>query len=476
MFIVPLDQSRVWYRYHRLFAELLRHRLRASHPDLENDLHLQASRWFEAEGLAAEAIQHALAAQDWERAASLIQSKAEDFLKRGEVMTVIGWFQALPEAYLLSNPKLCFDYCWPLLLASHYELAAPLLEHLEGIAQNMQAFLGEIYAAQAYLARGLGDNARMVERSRWALERLPESSLNSRSIVAMNLGLAYWHQGKMGEAEKTLAEAMEAARTIGNHYAALTSLIFLGRIFGVRGQLHQAEQYFKNAIQQGKEMPINALTHMDLATLHYEWNQLELSQEHVQHAILLCQRMQNDEFLVACWMIASRLRIAQGDLAGAGEALEQAWTLVRSGKIPDAIVERVNVAQVFFLLAKGQSAGEWVQKLSDQVDCHSFYRFLGVTKARTLPHAQARAYLERLAQVAQTREWGYGLVAVRALQASLAQTPEEGLDYLYKALRLAESGGFIRSFVEAGEKNRPAFAPGGRARVFFPLLWNASWL
>jgi LuxR family maltose regulon positive regulatory protein len=455
LFIVPLDLHRAWYRYHRLFAELLRHRLRVNRPELESKLHQRASRWFQDQGLLAEAIHHALAAQDWERAASLIHNNETDYLKRGEVMTVIGWFQALPEAYLSANPKLYFDYCWPLLLASHYDLAAPLLERLEGIAQNMPAFLGEIYAAQAYLARGLGDNARMVERSQWALERLPQSSLNSRSIVAMNLGLAYWHQGKMGEAEKTLSEAMEAARLVGNHYAALTSLIFLGRVYAVRGQLHQAEEYSKRAIQMGNEIPINTLAHMDLATLHYEWNQLERSQEHLQKAIVLCQRMQNDEFLAACWLLASRLHIALGDMSGAGEALEQAWALARTGKIPETMVNRLHSAQVRWLVHNGQSPGDWALKLTDQIDCHPFYRFLGVTKALTLPHAQARAYLERLAQVAQTRDWGYGLVAVRALQASVAQTPEEGLDHLCKALRLAESGGFIRSFVEAGERIIP---------------------
>ena len=455
LFIVPLDQSRVWYRYHRLFAELLRHRLRASHPELECGLHLRASRWFELQNLAAEAIQHALAAQDWERAASLMQSHQSDFLKRGEILTVTGWFQALPEHMLLSNPRLCLDYSWPLLMASQYDLALPLLERLEEVAKDIPDFLGEIYSAQAYLARGVGDHARLVERSQLALKYLSPNSVSTRGIVAMNLGLAYWHMGRMCEAEQVLNEALEASRLTGNHYAALTCLIFLGRVFAVRGQLRQAEEYFKNAIQHGKEIPINALAHMDLATLYYEWDQLELSQEHVHQAIILCQRMQNDEFLVACWMIASRLRLAQDDPEGAGEILEQAWALVRTGKIPPVTADRMNVAQVRWLLAKGQSAGDWSQKLTEQVDCHPFYRFLGVTKARTMPHAQARAYLERLAQVAQTREWGYGLVVIRALQASLAPSPEDGLELLCKALRLAEGSGYIRSFVEAGEKIIP---------------------
>ena len=455
LFIVPLDQHRAWYRYHRLFAELLRHRLRVTRPALESELHQRASRWFEDHGLPAEAIHHALAAQDWDRVGVLIDQAASDFIKRGELVTVIGWFQAIPEQVVRANPELCLDLCWPLMITSQYERAAPLLEHLEHACRDTPSMLGEVFAAKAYLARGRGDNQLMVECSQRALELLPQDSLSSRGLVTMNLGLAYWHSGQMAEAEKTLAEALGAAQATGNYPSALTSLIFLGRVYAVRGQLRHAEGYFQRAIQQGKEIPINALAFMDLGTLHYEWNELEQCESNLQQALMLSQRLKQEEFLTACWMLISRLRIAQGDLFRANEALEQAWTLVRSGKIPDAIVERVNVAQVFFLLAKGQSAGEWVQKLSDQVDCHSFYRFLGVTKARTLPHAQARAYLERLAQAAQTKEWGFGLVAVRALQASLAQTPEEGLDHLCKALRLAESGGFIRSFVEAGDRIIP---------------------
>ena len=99
---------------------------------------------------------------------------------------------------------------------------------------------------------------------------------------------------------------------------------------------------------------------------------------------------------MGCWMMQSRLRAAQGDLAGAEKALEEAWELVRSGKIPESTAERVDAAQVRLLLAKGEPTGEWGQKLTENVDCHSFYRFLGVTKARVLPDAHARAYLAGL--------------------------------------------------------------------------------
>ena len=451
LFIVSLDQSRRWYRYHHLFAELLRHRLRAASSELETALHLRASQWFETEGLSGEAIQHALAAQDWERAGRLVQSISSDLLKHGEVWTILGWYQSFPKPFLLSNPRACFDYCWPLLLAGQYEAAAPLLEHLESIAADMPPFLGEIYAAQAFLARGVGDHERMVERSQRALTLLPKSAINSRGLVAMNLGLAYWHMGRMDEAEETLAESLEAAQATGNLYTILTSLIFQGRVLAVRGLLHQAEGYFQRAIQQGKDMPINALANMDLAALHYEWNDLAASEQYLQKAILLSQRAKNDEFLVGCWLLEMRLRIAQGNPAGADAALTQAKGLAQAEKIPEAMVKRVESAQVYMLLATGKSTSNAGQKLVPQADNHLFYRFLGVTKARTLPEASARVYLSGLAQAAQENGWGYGLLAVRTLQAVNAGSQDEGLHFLVEALHQAEDNDFIRTFVEVGD-------------------------
>jgi LuxR family maltose regulon positive regulatory protein len=455
LFIFPLDQSRRWFRYHRLFAELLRHRLRSFNPDLEPELHDRASRWFEAEGFMADAIQHAIAAKTWERAVVLIQRSIDSFLKRGEVLTTVGWFQSLPEDMLLSDPKLAFEYVWPLLLAGQFDRAAPILTRVERAATDIPTFQGEIFAAQAYLARATGDHVRMVERSQRALQLLPGESTSSRGIVALNLGLAYWHMGEMSDAEGVLSEAVEAAQASDNVYAHITSLIFLGRVFAVRGRLRQAEEFFTDAIERGQEMPINALAHMDLAILQYERDQLDKSEADLQTAIDLCRRSKNDEFLTGCWLLASRLRIGQGDFAGAEAALVEAAALIHEGKAPEAMTPRVEAAQAFLSIARGDAVGDWSTKLTDSMDGHPFYRFLGVTKARTLQPSEAVPYLEELSKVARAKEWIYGLIAVRALQATMAKTHEEGGEFLSDALRLAAGEDFTRTFLEAGDKLAP---------------------
>ena len=450
LFIVALDQSRTWYRYHRLFSELLKHRLRTTRPGLENELHQSASKWYQEQGLVDQAIHHAKAARDWDHASILIQSVLTEYLKQGQVITLINWYQMFPQDYLQANPRLWFDACWPLLVIGHYDEAEPILMALEPAVKGHPAFLGEIYTAQAYLARGVGDHRRMMERSQLALEYLSQESLVSRSIVTLNLGLAYWHNGQMEEAAEALSEAYQTAKTTGNLYAALTATIFQGRVHAVRGQLYQAEEIFNRAIQQGGEMPILALAYMDIATLQYEWDQLESCEVTLQKAISISKNSQNDEFLVGCLLLVSRLKIAQGDLDGAKGSLLDADGLINKGGIPEPMTRRVDAAWGYYLANKRGRYTAPTRDVPEHYDSHSFYRFVGVTRARALQLREAMEYLEDLGERALENGWAYALVGIRTLQASLTNNREAGLAYLQEALGIGESGGFIRSFLEAG--------------------------
>ncbi|MBN1310129.1 MAG: tetratricopeptide repeat protein [Anaerolineae bacterium] len=454
LFIVPLDQSRQWYRYHRLFAELLQHRLRMGIDVSEAVLHQRASLWHEQNDLLPEAIHHVLAAEDWSRAAVLLERVSDSMLKRGEVVTLVEWYGRIPEDVLLADPRLCFDACWPLLLVGQFEAAGPLLDHAERCAEGVPEFLGQVLAAQAYRARGLGDHPRMVRESRRALDLLPKTALETRGIVAMNLGIAYWHMGQMREAEEVLAEALEANRALDNPYAAVTSLIFQGMAMAVRGQLRQAAEVFEQAIQQGGQMPINALARMHLAALHYEWNNLDGCREHLQQAIELSRRGANDEFLVGCWLLQVRLELARQNTQGVNETLEQAEEYIRAGRIPEQMASRVRAMQAQAALAQDDLAAAGQSALADTVDAHPFYRFLGMARAQLLiaqGDSEAAAYLAGLYESAQQGDWIYGQIAVRVLQALAARSPETALGFLTDAFALGQSEGFIRTFADAGE-------------------------
>ncbi len=274
LFIIPLDPAREWYRYHHLFRDLLRHQL-----DLQNDisletLHQRASLWFEAAGDLDNAVRHALTAQNWDVACRMIGQASQGKLKRGETATLIGWLRGIPRKVVCSQPELCMTYAWALLLASQFEDAEPVLENAEQLAQPSSPYLGQVAAAQAYLARARGEDRRHIRKSQQALSLLAEDDWVSRGNVALNLGLAYWHEGRLGEAERALFDAQEISGRVGNIFALLTAKIFLARTLATRGKLRQAEPMFKKVIREGGNIPILALAHFDLSAIYYEWNHL----------------------------------------------------------------------------------------------------------------------------------------------------------------------------------------------------------
>jgi LuxR family maltose regulon positive regulatory protein len=460
LFIIPLDQSRAWYRYHHLFAELLRQRLHASQDHDEAGLHKRASRWFEEQGQPAEAIQHALAAGDWQPAIRLIQSVRDDMLRSGEAASLSGWYRRIPEDLLFSDPSLCLNYCWALLLSAQFESAAPLLDRLEQTMQAEQVFLGHVAAARAYLERGQGNHAGMVEQSERALRLLPKDEIISRGLVALNLGMAYWHMGKMEATERILEEALKAAQATGNTYGAITAIIFQGRVLAVRGQLKQAARVLEKALEQGGKIPINYLAYLDLSQLYDEWDDLESSRQYLEQAQVLCVRSGNLEFEVAYQLMNIRLCLAEGDVRGASQKLEKILEYIHTGKVPVPTAVRVIPAQVQVALAQGDlaSAGQLEEQLPENTDTHPFYRYLGTAKAH-LWLAQgrkeaARAYLAGLYTRAEKGGWKYGMLVVRLLQALAADSQVEAQTFLVEALRMGQPENFIRSFIELGEPMR----------------------
>jgi LuxR family transcriptional regulator, maltose regulon positive regulatory protein len=212
LFIVPLDESRQWYRYHRLFADLLRHRLEIEASGDVVRLHKQASQWYADNGFPADAMRHALAGSDWEKVALLVGELSDAMLKRGEVVTLLGWLQALPEEMVLASPQLCLEYSWPLILTEQIDTAESYLNQAERTAEEQgdTGILGDVAVARVHIARMRGDNQRAAELSEQALALLPPEELVGRSVAALNLGMSQWYRGRLAEAEQTLTEAERA--------------------------------------------------------------------------------------------------------------------------------------------------------------------------------------------------------------------------------------------------------------------------
>ena len=475
MFIVPLDQSRTWYRYHHLFSELLQHQqhLAGLSPDV-SVLHQRASRWFEAEGYIDEAIGHSLAARDWGMAAQLIGQESDRMFKQGEVVTLIGWLEKLPKELILSQPALCMTYAWALLLTGKYDLAEPVLDQAQKLAQPGSVFLGQVATAQAYLARSVGNNPRVIETSQLALSLLPEADYNSRSTLLMNLGLVHWHEGRLEQAEHTLLEAQSNAQQCNNLYIQLTSELFIARTLASRGAIREAAGRYPGIIQKGTQVPVTALAYFDLGSLYYEWDELEQAEFNLQKGLELCQRTRNVEFQTAGLILQTHLALARQDWDAASNTIDQACSLASDFSLQ--IRRRCAACQAQVALAIGdvKSATRWLEQASENVDSHPFYRFLGLNRPRLLiaqgMHELAAEQLRISYETASQAGWGYGLIAVRILQALSAPKGESALEFLTDALHRAQPGRISAHICGCRHRSRPAShgcSPARRhARIF----------
>jgi LuxR family maltose regulon positive regulatory protein len=457
LFITPLDSTRRWYRYQHLFADLLQHLLRLSADPPEAELHKRASRWYWENGHQREAVRHALAGADWEYATKLILDSVDGMFKGGEIATVLHWFAKLPEGDIHVDVELCLNYGWALILSSQVKAAGEYLRRAEILAGDEQTTLGEIAAAQAFLAQYLGDGKQLIEKSHQALALLPEDDLDQRGIVALSLGIAYWHIGRMDEAQEALEESLPACRGSDNLYGETSARIFLARTLAVRGQLRQAMVEFEDLASIAAVKPVMPLVYLDLYSLHYEWNNLEDASIYLNQFKKRSQLIGNLEFQVIANLGQARLQLAQGDPAAATLCIEQASQLVGSADIPLRTKARYIDFKVQLALASGDldSAQTVSHQLTVNVDYHSFYRFLSLTPARLLlasgRRAEAAELLTAAAQISKENDWGYGLIATRLLQAMAADTRDAALEFFAEALNLAHPEGFIRTFADTGE-------------------------
>ncbi len=243
LFIVPLDDERRWYRYHHLFAELLRNFLqkKIGTPGVAG-LHRRAADWFEQQGLVAEAMSHALAAGDAERAARLVEQNARTLLSRSEMTTLLSWLDALPSELVRSQPQLFLFQAWALTLTGQ-------LDAVEAYLQEDERQPGEVAAIRASVAYLRRDMPQAIALFQQALETLPEENSFLRGAVALSLGIAYSWTGQVTQASQALSQASAISQAGSNWHVALTALWNLAQLQIEQGRLRRATELCRQALE-----------------------------------------------------------------------------------------------------------------------------------------------------------------------------------------------------------------------------------
>jgi LuxR family transcriptional regulator, maltose regulon positive regulatory protein len=467
LFLVPLDEERRWYRYHHLFADLLRSRLRQSHPHLLAALHRRASEWYEQNGWLSEAIDHALAAADFSRAANLVTGAGESLLNRGEYTLLRSWLEKLPAAVVGSNARLLLFQAAIFVISHQLDAAERCLQEAAHLpAAQDTAIAAEITAGHVGIAVNRSDYPQAMAMAQQALAQLPLANLRLRSEVLMHLGLAYSWSDDLAAATEVFTQSWRFSETAGNIHITLLAIHNLAGIHFMQGQLDQAAVTYRQALQLAAErgaahQPITGVIHAELGDLLFEWYHLAEASYHLQEAIKLGERGAAPRTRLLGLVMMARLLQAQSDSAGALAYIEQAEQIVQKHNLPQRYVFPVVNGRAQLWLAQGNraAAAAWVRASGLQasdlplVGHRAQYRMLARVLVAQGDYQPALQLLLRLHEAVESLGRENSIIenlAVLAVAYYASGDTAQARASLLRALALAEPQSYVRTFVEQG--------------------------
>ena len=483
LFTIPLDDERLWYRYHHLFSDVLRGRLRGEDPERVPELHRRASGWYAEHRLSEEAVSHAFAAEDWELAADLIEANLErmtnDLI---DFTTVPTWLEALPEEVVRSRPWLCIWHAMMMLVApsdsdpfERLRDAERLLSaEADRVGDDAQAsaqvrrLLGWVAAARVYHLARRGDLPQTMEQARKARKLLPEDDKVLRPGVGTRVGMAHLHTGDALAAERAYLEVGEQMNLA--HFAGATWSSVLER----RGRLRQAAEVCREGLQilrdtrKGARVPGTGGRLDRLARVSYEWNELDDAIPPLMRGIECASQLDEWYRLAEFYLQVAWVYRAQGDVNRAAEALEKVTQLLP--RLDEDDSRHVRAVQARLRLAQGEleAVVPWAQALGLSLDEPFTYGWTGLVEVLTLvrvriaqsrngaPEADLDGVLRFLIQrgeqaEAHGRMWNLiEILVLHALARQVQEDVEGALAALVRALSLAEPEGYVRTFVDEG--------------------------
>ena len=462
LFLVPLDNERRWYRYHHLFAELLRQRLHLSADSSTDDeerggvaeLHNRASAWYEDHGLEVDAFRHAAAAHDVVRAERLIEGEGVPLYFRGTVAPVLKWLESLPKTVLDARPSLWVMYASVLLLVDHTAVeqkleAAEVVLHGTDPDDRTLDLVGRIASLRATLAVIEHDAETIIAESRRALQYLHPDNLPLRTASTWTLGHAHQLQGDRDAARQAYAEVISTGKSLGDSVYTIAATINLGQLQEADNRLPLAAESYRRVLQLAGDppQPIACEACLGLARITYQWNDLDAAEQHGQQFVQLTRQMGSVDSFVSYDVVLARLKLARGDVADAVAILTKAEEFVRQNsfefRMPD-----VAAAQVLTLLRQGNLAA--AAHLAEMHDLPVSLARVHLAEGDT---SAALATLEPVRRHAEAKGWEDERLRIMVLQALALHAhgeKDEAAQLLGEALALAGRGGFVRIFVDEG--------------------------
>jgi LuxR family maltose regulon positive regulatory protein len=478
LFLVPLDEVRGWWRYHHLFADLLRARLAREQPERVVELHRAGAAWCQEHGLVDDAIRHALAAGDPAWAGRLLERHLDQTLRRGERVTLRRHLEALPAEVVRSRPGLVLALAMLEVHRGRLDAAERLLRHTDRAVDRQPdpehpklptggGMVAQVPAAialvRAELAAARGDPEQTARFARSAVAHLSEAEVGPRLWARYLLALADWLAGRVEQAEPAFTEVLAEGRATAEPHPLLSACLYLGEVQRARGRLGAALATYQEGLElvaQGRQPSTfhAADTHVGLGQVLYERNELEEARQHLTEGLALSRPLGWPQLSGRALVTMAWIRQATGDPDGALQTMNEACRLMPGTQTPTwyhpAPAERARL-----LLAQGQvdQAARWAEAQGLTAEDEPSY--LGerdhLVLARVLLARQdpvrALRLLERVDALAESQGRTGDLIEIRALRALALQAAGDhhgALRLLTEALAQAE--GYVRVFADEG--------------------------
>ena len=487
-FLISLDDKRHWYRYHHLFADVLRMHLMAEQPNLVPALHRRASEWYEQNGSTEDAIRHSLAGEDFERAADLVELVMPSMRRSRQDAMLFGWLKALPNELLRYRPVLSVEQAHALLTIGELEGVEHLLQdaercldtatdrselpeessaktnpksfpqgrfavdsaqdklHRRVIVVDKEEFRrlpGAIAIARTGLALARGDISGAMISAQRALDVATEDDHVTRGGAAGFLGLAYWTSGDLEAAHPTFADGMASLQKAGNISDAINGTATLAAIRIAQGRLHDAMRTYEQALQLAMERGTLALRgtadmYVGMSEILRERNDLHAATEHLLKSQEMGEHTGFPQNRYRWHVVMARIREAQGDLDGALNLLDEAEHLYMSDFSPNVHPIAARKIRVWILQGRLSEALNWAreQRLSITDDLSYLREFEHITLARILiakcksdrtesAIREVIGFLERLLKAADGGGRMGSVIEILVLQALANQMQED---------------------------------------------------
>lgn len=493
LFIGPLDTEGRWYRYHHLFTDLLRKRLYQTQRDIIPALHNQASEWYEQNDRLADAIRHALAAENHIRAADLIELAWPSMNRSYQSVTWLGWAKALPDELVHSRPMLSTACGWASLDIGDLQAADHCFQHAEEwldtvrnpkegfdlqadkmtapFAEKLRSLSISIANGRAYLAQALGDITATLKYTQRATSFLRKDEYFERGLSDVLAGFAYWASGDLEAAHRAVADSILNMKQADKITFMISFTSYLTDIMVAQGRLNDTIdtywQLLEFATHRGEiDVQETAVLHLGLSEQYLERGDMEAARRHLQRSQELGEQPAIPPWY-RHWIYAqARMMEVQGDLDGVLELLKGSEQRYYRHPIPDVRPLAALLARVWIVMGKLTEAGHWADErgLSLDDDLSFLHEFEHLTLARLLiakyrrEHVDSCIYdamrlLERLLKAAEEGKRERSVIEILVLQALAFDALGDAtaaLQPLRRALNLAEPEGYCQLFVDEG--------------------------